>query len=84
MVNSVVPSLHISSFENKDSDEDDVKYYQLVYFDWYLANGISPFINEVKIILRFKLFVKGASSHVRRISYSVSAIGQLGEKGLQQ
>jgi hypothetical protein len=76
--------LHISSFENKDSDEDDVKYYQLVYFDWYLANGISPFINEVKIILRFKLFVKGASSHVRRISYSVSAIGQLGEKGLQQ
>lgn len=84
VVNSVVSSLYISSFENKDSDEDDVKYYQLVYFDWYLANGISPFINEVKIILRFKLFVKGASSHVRRISYSVSAIGQLGEKGLQQ
>lgn len=81
-VTSAVPHVFIAGFENTNADEDDVTLREIPFLQCVAAKGFGPDENEFQIGLNVAITMKGGNSRIISIGYFVSAIGRLGEKGL--
>ena len=82
-VQSVVPFVAMTGFDNADADDDDEQGWSIEHLTWDTVGGTGPNVDEERIRLKFWVDLKGENSRLTRISYTVTAAGrELGSGGI--
>jgi hypothetical protein len=82
-VKSVVPTVTVAGFRNKNADEDDMQGWEVRGLTWDTVGGTGPFVDEERIRLKFWVHVLGINSKVTALGYYLFARGrELGHLGL--
>ena len=84
-VQSVVPKVTIDGFRSINPDEDDIMDWRIRNLHWDTVGELGPNQDELRIRLRFEVFVQGEHAQVVTIGYFLLASGRrLGAGGLNQ
>ncbi len=84
-VRNAVPKVTIDGFRSTSPDEDDFMWWEVKNLSWDTVGEFGPNQDELRIRLKFQVWIQGEHAQIVRLGYHLLASGrQLGEGGLGQ